>query len=327
MHEKGLGKNILAYRKKKGLSQEKVAEYMGVSRQAVTKWESDVSRPSSDNLMKLAELFGIKLDVLLGNEEAETVKEDSGHIATQKSAWLFIAVSAVCLITYMIAGTMKNVFSIGSMICIFVVAVPVQLFLHIYFDTAIKNDSFTGIAGFKENISYDSNEVKKMLVRIDVRLQAASAMFVFLFCIISLFDFPVGWIKGYLFFLYIAEFMGIILSDNYKMIDRIYTNDKDRKYSRGCFPVTVVYSLFLLFDLCVMYSVFEIKGIENNTMPAIKLSILLIISIAAATCGYVHENKWIEKLAANGKAYCPNKMSLVCILGAVVLSVGMLFVK
>ena len=56
MEENQLGKSIMRYRKERGLSQEKVAEFMGISRQAVTKWENGVSKPSSDNLIKLAEL-------------------------------------------------------------------------------------------------------------------------------------------------------------------------------------------------------------------------------------------------------------------------------
>ena len=60
-----LGENIAIFRKEKGLSQEKVAEYMSVSRQAVTKWENNISRPSSDNLIKLAELFDVSVDALL----------------------------------------------------------------------------------------------------------------------------------------------------------------------------------------------------------------------------------------------------------------------
>lgn len=51
MNENLLGKNITRYRKELGMSQEKVAEYIGVSRQAVTKWESNISMPSSENLI------------------------------------------------------------------------------------------------------------------------------------------------------------------------------------------------------------------------------------------------------------------------------------
>ena len=53
-----LGERIKEQRKISGLSQEKVAEFVGVSRQAVTKWETGQSAPSTENLFKLAEIFG-----------------------------------------------------------------------------------------------------------------------------------------------------------------------------------------------------------------------------------------------------------------------------
>ena len=48
-----------------GLTQEQVADEMGVSRQAVTKWENGKSAPSTENLFKLASLFGTTVDFLL----------------------------------------------------------------------------------------------------------------------------------------------------------------------------------------------------------------------------------------------------------------------
>lgn len=51
-------------RLEKGLSQEQAAERLGVSRQAVAKWENGMSRPSSDNLIRLAALYGTSLDRL-----------------------------------------------------------------------------------------------------------------------------------------------------------------------------------------------------------------------------------------------------------------------
>ena len=94
MSENGLAKNIVYYRRKKGLSQEKVSEYMGVSRQAVTKWENDISRPSSDNLIKLAQLFGVSVDTLLNNENGE---EENSAVPTKKSMgrmpWIFTGMS------------------------------------------------------------------------------------------------------------------------------------------------------------------------------------------------------------------------------------------
>lgn len=67
-----LGERIGAQRRRCGLSQERVAEQVGVSRQAVTKWESGQSMPSTENLFKLAELFGTTVDLLAAQPEEET---------------------------------------------------------------------------------------------------------------------------------------------------------------------------------------------------------------------------------------------------------------
>lgn len=60
----GLGEKLKSHRIKKGLSQEQLAEQVGVSRQAVSKWESNQALPSSDNLLILASVFGTSLDEL-----------------------------------------------------------------------------------------------------------------------------------------------------------------------------------------------------------------------------------------------------------------------
>ena len=64
-----LGERIKEQRKISGLSQEKVAEIIGVSRQAVTKWENGQSAPSTENLFKLAELFGTTVDMLAASDK------------------------------------------------------------------------------------------------------------------------------------------------------------------------------------------------------------------------------------------------------------------
>lgn len=67
-----LGETIKEQRTAHGLSQETLAEAMGVSRQAVTKWEAGQSAPSSEKLIALAKLFHISLDELIGNEAASS---------------------------------------------------------------------------------------------------------------------------------------------------------------------------------------------------------------------------------------------------------------
>lgn len=61
-----LGERIQYYRKKMGMSQETLAERLGVSRQAVSKWELNDSAPELDKLLAMADLFGCTVDDLLG---------------------------------------------------------------------------------------------------------------------------------------------------------------------------------------------------------------------------------------------------------------------
>lgn len=65
-----LGERIKQARQKAHLSQEKVAEIIGVSRQAVTKWESGQSAPNTENLFRLAEILGITVDQLIAPEDS-----------------------------------------------------------------------------------------------------------------------------------------------------------------------------------------------------------------------------------------------------------------
>ena len=58
-------------RKEKGLSQEELAEKLGISRQAVSKWERAEASPDTDNLILLARLYGVSLDELLNTEESD----------------------------------------------------------------------------------------------------------------------------------------------------------------------------------------------------------------------------------------------------------------
>ena len=67
-----LGRRISELRKKKGITQDQLAEEMGVSSQAVSKWENDISCPDIGLLPQLADYFGVTLDELMrGDLEKE----------------------------------------------------------------------------------------------------------------------------------------------------------------------------------------------------------------------------------------------------------------
>lgn len=67
-----LADRLVELRKEHKFSQEALAEKLGLSRQAISKWERAEASPDTDNLIALAELYGITLDQLLGNNEVKT---------------------------------------------------------------------------------------------------------------------------------------------------------------------------------------------------------------------------------------------------------------
>ena len=75
-----LGQRIAYFRKQKGLTQEALAELCSVSAQAVSKWENDLTAPDISLLPRLAELFGITVDELLGVKKETAVAVDPEHV-------------------------------------------------------------------------------------------------------------------------------------------------------------------------------------------------------------------------------------------------------
>ena len=74
-----IANRLLEYRKKSGLSQEELAEKIGVSRQAVSKWERSEASPDTDNLILLAEVYGVTLDELLRGKDAVNAQSDTSN--------------------------------------------------------------------------------------------------------------------------------------------------------------------------------------------------------------------------------------------------------
>lgn len=69
------GEKLALLREKKGITQEKLSEILGVSRQSVSRWETDISFPETDKLIKLSKLFECSIDFLL-NEESQGNEEN-----------------------------------------------------------------------------------------------------------------------------------------------------------------------------------------------------------------------------------------------------------
>ena len=80
-----IANRLVGLRKSSGLSQEALAEKLGISRQAVSKWERAEASPDTDNLILLARLYGVSLDDLLKTEDEIPMpeKETSSYTETE----------------------------------------------------------------------------------------------------------------------------------------------------------------------------------------------------------------------------------------------------
>lgn len=116
---------LIQLRKDKGLSQEALAEQLGISRQAISKWERAEASPDTDNLIALASLYGMTLDQLLdtskdtykvGNVNKEKVKKEKQPLnETQKKGKKLMAafpiVTFAIVAVYVVLGFALKIWS------------------------------------------------------------------------------------------------------------------------------------------------------------------------------------------------------------------------
>lgn len=80
-----LGEKLFELRKEKNLSQEEVADKLNVTRQTVSKWETNQSTPDFDKIIPICELFGISTEELLtGNKKEEKYAEKQNQVIEEK---------------------------------------------------------------------------------------------------------------------------------------------------------------------------------------------------------------------------------------------------
>lgn len=124
--EETLGKRISLHRKRLGLTQDVLAEKLGVTAQAVSKWENNQSYPDITMLPKLAEIFDTTIDELLGVKAKETedllaesaTKETEAPVqeaGTLRKAW--VSPGAAFVVWLFLTGLVLCVTKMRNMLC------------------------------------------------------------------------------------------------------------------------------------------------------------------------------------------------------------------
>lgn len=95
-----LGERLQELRQRSGLSQEEVAQKLFLTRQSVSKWENDGAEPGIENLKALAGLYGVSVDVLIGNEAVPEppLEEPAGQQACVRWYQIIAAVWTILVV-------------------------------------------------------------------------------------------------------------------------------------------------------------------------------------------------------------------------------------
>ena len=110
-----LGERIRDERKKRGLSQEELADILNVSRQAITKWETDRGIPDIANLIRISEEFEISLDELIKGDNS--VKRKIIYDSTMKKWHLLVLIYLMAIVAYIAYFALLNrIFMIGFLV-------------------------------------------------------------------------------------------------------------------------------------------------------------------------------------------------------------------
>ncbi len=121
-----ISERIQQLRKQKGYSQEDLADKLGVSRQAVSKWESRQSTPDIDKIIALSDLFNISTDYILKGKETTALSDNNGKSLFIGFAVLFGVIAGIWSFTanrfrfdecilIMIAGVVAG---LGTALCV-----------------------------------------------------------------------------------------------------------------------------------------------------------------------------------------------------------------
>lgn len=174
-----LGERLYELRKKKGFSQEEVAEKLNVTRQSVSKWETDESKPDFDKIIPICELYEISSNELLSGTKEEKEEEEVEVINNdnKKKRALFITIAIflyfVSLIWIIVSEVTFNL-NEGIMVGVFFLICAIATCLLIY----------QGIV-LSTTITKKKKEKTKSEKRLDGIIELTAIIFTIIYLVLS----------------------------------------------------------------------------------------------------------------------------------------------
>ena len=184
-----LGENLQFLRKKDNITQEQLAEKLEVSRQSVSKWESDTSYPEMDKLLQLSSLFHCSIDDLVQNDISQLYVEDKSNYDNHYNEFskfvslgigiIILGLSAMCFVYGLNYFFSNEVIKEDLSNILFLIFVVIGVAILILF--GIRNSDFKQknpfiINFYKEKEVDDFNKKFSVMITIGVSLYIINAI-------------------------------------------------------------------------------------------------------------------------------------------------------
>lgn len=166
-----LDEKIYKLRKEKSISQEALAEMIGTTRQAISKWETNKGYPETEKLLMLSNVFEVSVDFLLKEEKSETSIDEKGYYVSREMATSYIAnekktckyfgagcaafaLAGIPYISFTRTPTMGFLIGMSAFVLVGIIALVVSMF--------VSNDEYKIMK--KESLIFDYDFLKGLTV-------------------------------------------------------------------------------------------------------------------------------------------------------------------
>ena len=323
-----LADKIIKLRKKSGMSQEELAERMGVSRQAVSKWESAQSIPDLDKILMLSSLFSVTTDYLLKDDisEEEYVDDTKDSIARRvsldeaneylevrkRSSWQIAIATFLCFLSsipLIVLGGLSDIPStgiservasiVGLTVLFTLIACAVPFFIY----SAIKNgkyeflddgDSFELEYGVSGIVSERKKAFSGIYIACNIISVVLCVLSVVPLIITGFFDNEIASIVALavmIFVVGIAIFILISVHVRKGSMDRLLKeSDFQKKEEKGSKLSEVVDTVFWCIIIASYFAWSFLTGAWNISWVVFVIGVMLYPAVASL-CDYISSDK------------------------------------
>ncbi len=312
-----LGKRIRQFRERRQITQSELAEELSVTRQAVSNWERDKTLPDVYTLQQMAAYFDVTLDEIVeGTKEPEIIMpKTTGRLA---------AATGLAIAVYLLAGGFTGRLYVETVVIMIIIGIFIQLFLHLYFSSSVKTGNFSALAGYDNHVEYHKNEVKKVLIQMDLHISCVSFGTVLLYALGALLGGESDVFYGALMFAYCSDLTMALLLYNYRSLDRTLVKEEDRKAAKAGFLSSVWLAAWVLIFVAATFVKFTFGKIENNSPQAVGYLGYAFLFLLVTVTELFYEQHRVKKMMAQTGTYRPGAAFFISTAAAFAVTVLML---